>query len=311
MGAFDQALRFSGPPLACYGTAKVFAVVVTRDRPVLLDRCLQALRGQSRAPGAIVVVDNASGPETAAVLGRHPGVQTLRVVRNTGGAGGFWIGIAFALHRGAEWLWLMDDDGRPARADCLHRLLCTALGGAADMVGALVVDADHPARLAFPIRIGGRTVFDCAALLGREPLPGFAHLFNGALIHARLFRAIGLPNPRFLIRGDEVEFLYRARRAGARIMLDPGAPFLHPGSTAEIHPILGGRFYAVVPAGAAKRFLQFRNRGYIFRHYRMWLWLAADVVRYGWHFLGRGDVRGFGAWVGATACGVAGRFMRD
>ena len=289
----------------------VAAVVVTRDRPALLDACLHAIRSQSRPPCTTIVVDNASGPATAGVLRAHAGVRTLRMVRNVGGAGGFWAGIAYALHSGADWLWLMDDDGRPARADCLLRLLATAQAHGADMVGALVVDVDTPARLSFPIRIRGRTVFDVQTIMGHGPVPGFAHLFNGTLVHARLFRLIGLPDPRFLIRGDEVEFLFRARRAGARIVLDPAAAFLHPGSMPEIHPILGGRFYAVVPATAAKQYLQFRNRGYIFRRYGMWLWLLADVVRYGCHFLGRGDPRGFATWAAAMLCGVRGRFMRD
>ena len=288
----------------------VVAVVVTRDRPALLEQCLQALHRQFPPPSAIIVVDNASGPETKHVLRRHPGLQVLTMVRNTGGAGGFWAGIAYALDRGAEWLWLMDDDGRPARPDCLAHLLNTAQTAEADMVGALVIDADRPSRLAFPVRLHGRTVFDAQTVRSHGPVAGFAHLFNGVLVHARLFRAIGLPDPRFLIRGDEVEFLYRARRAGATVLIDPGAPFLHPGSAPEIHSILGGRFYAVVPGTPEKRFLQYRNRAYIFSRYGMWGWLLADIVRYSCHHLGRRDLLGFAHWARATLCGLNGRFMR-
>lgn len=54
---------------------------------------------------------------------------------------------------------------------------------------------------------------------------------------------------------------HRARARGGRIVLDPGARFLHPGSADEIFPIMGGRFCAVVPGDAFERRLQFRNRG--------------------------------------------------
>ena len=110
-----------------------------------------------------------------------------------------------------------------------------------------------------------------------------------------------------------MEFLLRARRAGACIVLDTATHFLHPGSKAEIHPILLGRFYAVVPQEEGKQFYQFRNRGYIFRRYGMWAWLAADVVRYAYYFMitRRADVAGLARWAAATTSGVRGGFMRD
>ena len=41
---------------------------------------------------------------------------------NRGGAGGFHDGLAWAIERGADLVWLMDDDGLP-EPDCLERLL--------------------------------------------------------------------------------------------------------------------------------------------------------------------------------------------
>jgi len=310
-------LRRSDIAVAARATAetapRVVAVVVTRDRPALLRQCLDAVLGQVRAPEAVIVVDNASQVATRELLEDYPAVDCMRLMRNLGGAGGFRAGIQRALDDGAEWLWLMDDDGRPCGPRCLAALLATSVAHRAELVGPLVVDVDEPQRLSFPVRIAGRTLFEVEALVRHGPVPGFAHLFNGALIHAGLFRRIGLPDARFFIRGDEVEFLFRARRAGARIVLDTAAHFLHPGSQPDIHPIFLGRFYAVVPQDAVKQFYQFRNRGYIFRRYGMWGWLAADLIRYGYYFIisRRADVTGLVRWASATACGIRGRFMRD
>ncbi len=70
-------------------------------------------------------------------------------------------------------------------------------------------------------------------------------------------------------------------------------------------------FYATLPLDPGKRFYQFRNRGWIFRHYGLWHWLAADAVRYGWFYLAtRRDPRGFMAWADATWAGLRGGFMR-
>ena len=122
-----------------------------------------------------------------------------------------------------------------------------------------------------------------------------------------MLERIGLPDRRLFIRGDEVEFLLRARRAGAKTVLETEALFLHPGSFGEIHPIFGGLYYAVVPETAIKQYFQFRNRAHIFAKYRMWLWLAADVVRYGYFFLvsRSGDVSGLTRWLAATLEGLS------
>ncbi len=292
--------------------AHVAAVVVTHDRPLLLRRCLEAIAAQSRRPDLVLVVDNASGAETTQVLAEYPATRVLRQLRNLGGAAGYHIGMEAALQAGADWVWVMDDDGRPQREDCLAALLSVAERRGAALAAPLVLDVEDPARLSFPVRVRGRTLFEAEAVRRSGEIDGFAHLFNGALIAAALLRRIGLPDPRFVIRGDEVEFLYRARRAGARIVLATGTPFLHPGSAAEIHPILGGAFYATVPVDEGKQFHQFRNRAWIFRHYGMWAWLAADVVRYGClHLLVRRDPRGFARWAGATLAGLRGGFMRE
>lgn len=295
------------------GPTRVVAVVVTRDRPALLRRCLEALETQTpRSCDAVLVVDNASGAETAEVLRDFPAIRVLRHPHNLGGAAGYRAGMMAALRDGADWVWAMDDDGRPRDPDCLHALLCSATKANALLAAPLVLDVDQPERLAFPLRVAGRTRFTHAEVAHCGVLPGFAHLFNGALIAAPLLFAIGLPDPRFVMRGDEVEFLLRARRSGARIALCTATAFLHPGSTAEIHPILGGAFYATLPQDAAKRYLQFRNRAWIFRRYNMWGWLAADVVRYGCFWLGtRRDLRGMVDWATATWTGLRGEFMRS
>jgi rhamnopyranosyl-N-acetylglucosaminyl-diphospho-decaprenol beta-1,3/1,4-galactofuranosyltransferase len=290
----------------------VVAVVVTHDRAALLRRCLQALRAQRRAPDAVVVVDDASpGPDTAAAVAASPGVRHLRHAANRGGAAAYRTGIEAALAAGADLVWLMDDDARPAHAGCLERLIALAEAGTG-IAAPLVLDGDDPERLAFPIRLAGRTRFRVAELGAATRVEGFAHLFNGALVRSEVFGAVGLPDPRFVGRGDEVEFMLRALRAGVAVRIDTAARFLHPGSRPEIHPILFGAFYATVPLTEAKRRLQFRNRGHIFRAYGMWHYLAADVVRYGCHYLlrSRPDPLGFWRWLTATAAGWGGGFMR-
>ncbi len=287
-------MRIGGKTSAAQEVAPsgVVAVIVTHDRPVLLRRCLMAVFTQACVPDQVLVIDNASGAATRNAVLEFPRAEDIRLDVNVGGAGGFCAGMQAALACGAVFMWLMDDDGWPREPDCLARLL--AGGAGRDIVAPLVLDEDDPRNLAFPLRIGGRTLFKAEAAQARGAIGGLAHLFNGALIAADLVRRVGLPDPRFFMRGDEVEFLARARRAGARITLLSAVEFMHPGSAQELHPIMGGLYYAVVPRAAAKRTLQFRKRGSIFRHYGQWAHLLADSVRYGWYYLitSRGDFAG-------------------
>src|SRR5262245_65644454 len=88
----------------------VTAVVVTYNRRELLFEALAAAHAQSRAPDAVIVVDNASTDGTAAaVRARYPSVRLAELGHNTGGAGGFAYGLALALAGGADVVWLRDD----------------------------------------------------------------------------------------------------------------------------------------------------------------------------------------------------------
>ena len=93
---------------------RVVAVVVTYNRRELLLEALAAVQAQSRAPDAVIVVDNASTDGTAAaVRARFPAARLAGLASNTGGAGGFAYGMALALADAADLIWVMDDDTVP------------------------------------------------------------------------------------------------------------------------------------------------------------------------------------------------------
>ncbi len=107
----------SDDPAASPGIGGVVAVVVTWNRRELLTRCLDAVLGQTHRPSRVVIVDNASDDGTAALLAdlyaALPGVQIVRTIENIGGAGGFALGLEFALGGAGDTAWLLDDDTVP------------------------------------------------------------------------------------------------------------------------------------------------------------------------------------------------------
>src|SRR3954452_3090054 len=103
----------------------VAAVIVTYNRADKLGKVIENVLAQDRAADQVIIVDNASTDDTASVLDQYEGrptVEILRLRENTGGAGGFATGMGHAYERGADFVWIMDDDCYPD-SDSLRELL--------------------------------------------------------------------------------------------------------------------------------------------------------------------------------------------
>lgn len=293
------------------GRPRIAAVIVTCDRPAELQRLLERIDAQSPCIADVIVVDNGQCERSAAICVAF-GVHHLHSAINLGGAGGFALGILAALARGADFLWLWDDDGWPEADDCIGQQLAFQRASGAAIVSPLVIDADDPTRCAFAFRIRGRRIIDRAAMETHAVVRGMAHLFNGALMPAGTIHRFGLPDVRLFIRGDEVDFMLRVLRGGAAVATLTAAVARHPSGLREARPLFGGIFHACVPPDPLRREVMFRNRAHLARLHGRWRLLIADVVRYGLFFIARRrpDLRGFRHWLAATWDGLRGRLGR-
>ncbi len=97
---------------------RVVAVVVTWNRRELLVEAIAALRAQTHQPVAFVVVDNGSTDGTDTLLEGESGLDVVRLEQNTGGAGGFAVGVEQALTHEPDLVWLLDDDTVPDTRCC-------------------------------------------------------------------------------------------------------------------------------------------------------------------------------------------------
>ncbi|MGV0835814.1 galactofuranosyltransferase GlfT1 [Mycolicibacterium thermoresistibile] len=295
-------------------TETVVAVVVTHRRRDLLVKSLDALTGQTRAPDHLIVVDNDDDPAVRELVTGQPIPTTyFGSRRNLGGAGGFALGMLQALALGADWVWLADDDGRPEDADVLATLLACARQHGLAEVSPMVCDLDDPQRLAFPLRRGlvWRRRVDELRTDGSDLLPGIASLFNGALFRASALEAVGVPDLRLFIRGDEVEMHRRLVRSGLPFGTCLTASYLHPQGGDEFKPILGGRMHTQYPESGTKRFYTYRNRGYLLSQPGLRRLLLQEWLRFGWYFLVvRRDPAGLVEWVRLRRLGRRERFAR-
>lgn len=265
---------------------RVIAVVVTFNRLDLL-RTLVARLEQVPELAEILVVDNASTDGTGEWLAAYGGPVLARTLAtNSGGAGGFHDGLGWAVERGADLVWLMDDDGLP-EPDCLARLLRER---DLDFWGPLVVDQDAPTRLVFPIRLPGgtRVVHELsdvrrAATHGR--IEGIVIPFNGVLVTRELVERIGLPRAEFFIWGDDHEYRLRAEAAGARIATVVDAQVRHPSVGDLGTPMMFGRTTYNHSPSDLKAYCMARNNTLNLRDHRGWTHVLLFWLKTVWFYL--------------------------
>lgn len=213
------------------GASRIVAVVVTWNRKELLARNLRAVMAQTRPVDAILVIDNASTDGTPEMLAAEfPGVRVVRLAGNAGAAGGMHVGVREGLALGADWLWLMDDDGVPAPG-CLAEQLRIAEREGYALCGPLLVNVDDPTELAFPPSLPDmpRCVADLRAGLGRDHFDScVAGLWNGTLVRADAALVCGPPKAEMFIWGEEHEYTHRLVTAGFRVGVAAHADYCHP-----------------------------------------------------------------------------------
>lgn len=282
----------------------VCAVVVTHRRPEQLAKSLDVVTTQTRMIDHLIVVDNDHDEQVSELVASQAVRSTyLGSRRNLGGAGGFALGMLHALALGADWIWLADDDGRPGDSEVLATLLACAHRHGLAEVSPMVCDLDQPDRLAFPLRRGlvwRRRVDELRTKdsPGSDLLPGYASLFNGALFRAETIAAVGVPDIRLFVRGDEYDVHRRLVRSGLPFGTCLDTVYLHPYGSDEFKPILGGRMHTQYPDDPVKRFFTYRNRGYVLAQPGLRRLLPQEWLRFGWFFLiTRRDPAGLREWI--------------
>lgn len=194
---------------------ETIALVVTFNRRDLLRENLRRLLGQEGASCDILVVDNNSTDGTAEMLREDfddPRITYFNTEANLGGAGGFHLGLYWAVIAGYKYAWVMDDDSLPS-ANALQELLKVGrslgdwgfLSSSVYWTDGNVCMANRPKRSLF--RHLGPKDYD-------SPKPSAVAMgsFVSMLIPTDVVCEVGLPLYEYFIWTDDYEFSGRVSR---------------------------------------------------------------------------------------------------
>jgi len=196
---------------------RVLAHIHTFNDTDIIDRTIAALLRQTRIPDDILVVDNASTDETldrpsvrGVIVRRHP--------ENRGTSGAVYTGMQFAIEHDYDWIWVFDADSIP-EPDALEKLLDLYAGWSPQQQDetAFLACLHYNIQDGLP-RHGG--VFEPDRIDQTTPPPEArvypCHfvIWSGCLYRVAALRAIGLPNPDYVLDWGEGEYGYRIMTAG-------------------------------------------------------------------------------------------------
>jgi GT2 family glycosyltransferase len=224
---------------------RVTVVVLSYNRPELLQGALSSIARQTERGLDVLVVDNAS-PSSARVrevVSGFPEVRLIANATNTGFTGGMNQGIAAA---DGEYVYLTEDDIElgegciAALVDYLDAHPAVALAGPVmwNRAGRTIRCAGGTFTLGSVYRMRIHGVGDTEL---SETTPFQTMYLPGAMIAARtaVLRELGGFHPDFFMYGEDVELCARALERGHQIAIVPTAHVYHhePSSQPESRTI--------------------------------------------------------------------------
>lgn len=255
---------------------KIAIVVVTYNRMELLKRCIEALRRQHYAWDKLFVINNGSTDGTKAWLDMQGDMEVIHQL-NTGGAGGFYSGIKYAVEKSYDYIWVMDDDVIAGDEALEQMMLAVELVPDFSFLCSKVNSADG-ALINTP-NIDKAVSRYNYPLWGEYAEHGLIRVRNSTfvsvLINARHVQKAGLPIRDFFIWGDDVDFTSR---------LSGQAPGYMVGKSKVVHlrtnPSFPSLLTEVDKGRIALHFYNIRNNLYISRKHKRKLELVMDALHY-------------------------------
>lgn len=250
-----------------------YGVIVTFNRKKLLMENLDILFKQNDKLDRIIIIDNHSTDGTKnAILERYSSmikyIDYVYMEENTGGAGGFYEGVLRAYDSGADFVYLMDDDGKPYDENTISKIKKAAKKlykqNKLLFINSLVTTNGKDLSFGFWPSISKDKQIDIINSKAIENIfVGKANPFNGTLISKELIKKIGYPRKEFFLSRDETDYQRRSENVGALIATVVDSVYCHPASKLKYKKIFN--IYVQIYPDLLKEYYYLRNAFYTYK----------------------------------------------
>lgn len=214
----------------------VYVVVLNwngwKDTVECVQSCLESLYRNFK----VLIVDNASSDGSEANLRKHfPHLEIMQAGSNLGYAGGNNLGIRYALEKGAQYVWLLNNDTKVDPAALFQMVQVAQHDGTIGMLGPKILLYSRPDYLnCIGSTINLTTGQPRLVALGEKDDGRFEDMremdtLSGCSLFVRkeVVETVGMLDEKFFLFYEETDWILRAKRAGYKMLYVPPAKIWH------------------------------------------------------------------------------------
>ena len=210
---------------------RVTAILVAHRGGEWLDQTIAGIAAQTRAPAAIIAVNNGGSDRVAAQLRESTAEGVVGLSSRVSFGQAVQQGVQARPPAGdpaEEWIWLLSEDSCPEPEALEYILNRVQRAPSVVVAGPKIVDWDHPDRI---IELGqSLTRYGARWTLRRQELDQqqYDHMQDvlgvgpvGMLVRRDIWEQLGGFDPALAVYDDGLDFSVRARLAGHRVEVAP------------------------------------------------------------------------------------------
>lgn len=208
-------------------------VVLNYNGRQCLARCLRSLELLGYPSFFVVVVDNASQDDSLFQAKRQfPQYTFLSNAKNKGFAGGMNVGLRAVFDRGADWVWILNNDAWVEVSTLTRLLEAAGCFPRAGLLSPVIIDPQTK-KLWFGKgrleRFRMRAIHTLPSTQETRQVAYESEFLTGCalLIKKEVFQRVGVLDERFFLYYEDADFSLRARAAGFQVLVAPQARVWH------------------------------------------------------------------------------------
>lgn len=219
-------------------------IILTRNRENLLKQCLNSLLSYKNNHHEIIIIDNGSQDGTRKTLKNYKNITLIKNKKNIGVASGRNLGVKKAL---GKYVIFLDDDTLVKENDALSKIIkFMERNREIGIVGAKLIYPNgiiQESARSFPTPLSVlwrgtflHKVFPNTPFYKNYVLGDFSHKrilevdwIMGAcqVVRREVFNTIGLLDEKYFYSYEDIDFCYRAKNQGWKIVYYPYSKVIH------------------------------------------------------------------------------------